>query len=243
MNEQTTIENLSPNHTDFLTEYTKGGLGAIPFFGALFGEIVGQIIPNQRVDRIVEFLKILDSRLNNLEIGNNELKERMKEESYINFFEEGIWQVARSSSNDRKEYIASMLANGISDESLEKIEGNILLSLLGQLNDNEIVILFSHTRQCHSRSDDEFDKKHKNILSRPSAHMGSSQEEHDRVTMYDTYHEKLVRLNLLRKKFKTPKKNEMPEFDEKTGMLKGSGYSVTPLGKIFLKYIDMLKEE
>jgi hypothetical protein len=34
-----------------------------------------------------------------------------------------------------------------------------------------------------------------------------------------------------------------PEFDEKTGMIKASGYEITSLGKLFLKYIDILGKE
>lgn len=232
--------NLEVNDVDKGVALMKGFSGAIPLIGPMIAEIIGEIIPQQRTDRMKEFLKILDERLSKVEISQDELNLKMKEESYINLFEEGLWQSVKSSSSMKKKYIASMLANGISDESLERIEGNILLSIIGQLNDSEIIILCNYRRVSHQTND--FREKHKDILMKPRAYMGSSQEEHDRVTMYNTYREKLTRLNLLRKKFKEVKKGEFPEFDKNTGMIKDNGYDLTPLGRIFLKYIDMLED-
>jgi hypothetical protein len=234
---------LNSNDVDKGVALIKGITGAIPLIGPMVAEIMGEIIPHQRTDRMKEFLQILDERLGKLEISQDELNLKMKEESYINLFEEGLWQSARSSSTMRKEYIASMLANGISYESLEKIEGNILLSLLGQLSDNEIITLFSYTQKCRILGgNDEFTERHKDILRRPNTYVGSSQEDRDKETMYDTYREKLVRLDLIKRTFKEPKKGQLPEFDKKTGMIKTKGYQLTSLGRIFLKYIDMEEE-
>ena len=38
---------------DIITSLAKGTVGAVPFVGSLVAEIVGNIIPNQRVDRIM----------------------------------------------------------------------------------------------------------------------------------------------------------------------------------------------
>lgn len=233
-------KDLNSNDVDKGVLLLKGITGAIPFIGPMIAEIVGEIIPAQRIDRMGELLHILNDKLSRLEISQEELSQKMKEEPYVNLLEEGMWQAARSSSRERKEYIASLLANGISSENLHELEENILLSILSQLNDNEVIILYSYTMTV--RRDPEFQQKHENILMKPLAHMGSDQDELDKATIYDTYREKLVRLNLLHKKFKKPKKGEFPEFDEKTGMMKASGYSLTPLGMLFLKYIDMPDE-
>jgi hypothetical protein len=52
-----------------------------------------------------------------------------------------------------------------------------------------------------------------------------------------------VDFDLLRPKYKKPKKGELPEFDEKTGTLKFSGYDVTSLGKLLLRYIDIAEPD
>lgn len=57
--------------------------------------------------------------------------------------------------------------------------------------------------------------------------------------VYQTFRQNLVALNLLTPKYIKPKKNELPEFDNKTGMIKATGYSVTSLGKLILKYLDL----
>ena len=38
--------------TDIVTSLVKGGIGMVPAVGSLIAEIVGNVIPNQRVDRI-----------------------------------------------------------------------------------------------------------------------------------------------------------------------------------------------
>lgn len=240
MSDEITIEYLAPNHTDFLTGYTKSGLGAIPVFGSLFSEVLGQIIPNQRVDRIVTFLGILDKKFEELKIEFAEIKSKLRNEEYINLFEEGIWQAARSSSQERKEQIASLLANSLTDEALNEIQQGVLLALLGELNDIEILILYQHTMKA--RYDKDFQEKYENILRGPFAHLGANKETINQSTIHNTYKEKLIRLNLLKREYKTPKKGELPEFDEKTGMIKEKSVNLTSLGRLLLKYIDMPDE-
>ncbi|MEZ4615392.1 MAG: hypothetical protein R2867_07745 [Caldilineaceae bacterium] len=63
-----------------------------------------------------------------------------------------------------------------------------------------------------------------------SAHHGSSQEQVDQATVHKGYRQH--QLDLLRPRFKRPKKNEIPEFDENTGMMKASGYELTALGRL-----------
>ncbi len=94
-----------------------------------------------------------------------------------------------------------------------------------------------------ARYDEDFRQRNESILMEPIATMGSSQDELDKSTLHQTYKEKLVRLNLLSKKFPKPKKGELPTFDDKTGMVKSSGYEITSLGKLFLKHIDLLGKD
>ena len=231
------MPDIEDNKIDKLTALSKGLIGTIPYVGSLLSEIIGSIIPNQRVDRITEFLKILDKKLESLGEDIDTLKEKMTNEDYVNLFEEGVWQSARSSSVDRKGYIASILVNGLQDENLDEIQKSIFLNILSQLNDIEIIILYSYSNKV--RWDDDFHEKHKDILIAPMVYMGSDEETVDKGTIYKTYREKLANLNLLAKKFPSIKKGEMPELDNKTGMLKSNGYELTSLGRLFLKYIDL----
>lgn len=216
MNEVITPD-IDENGADVLTVFSKAILGSLPFAGSVFAEITGTLIPNQRIDRMAEFLKILDVKLQQLGKNVEDIKEKMTNEGYVNIFEEGMWQSARSSSKERKEYIASILVNGLEDENLNEIQKSVFLNILNQLNDVEIIILHSYT--FTTLGDKVFYEKHKAILTEPSAYMGSTQDEVDKATIYKTYREKLANLNLLARK--------------------QSGYEMTPLGRLFLKYIGL----
>ncbi len=228
---------LDENGADALATFSKAILGSLPFAGSVFAEVIGTLIPNQRIDRMAEFLKILDAKLKELGKSIDDIKDKMTSEEYINLFEEGVWQSARSSSRERKEYIASILVNGLTDENLNEIQKNVFMNILNQLNDIEILMLYSHTMKM-SR-DKQFFEKHKDELLPLPVHIGSNREEIDKATIHKTYKDKLLNLNLLTRKFSNIKKGEMPEFDNKTGMMKSNGYELTSLGRLFLKYIDL----
>ena len=57
----------------------KGLVGAIPFVGPLVAEIVGAVIPNQRIERIESLLKILESKITDEDKPKIEKKEDPKE--------------------------------------------------------------------------------------------------------------------------------------------------------------------
>lgn len=60
-------DELNQQTTDYVTLAVKGALGAVPFAGSLLAEIAGNIIPNQRVDRLVKFARTLDDELSKLQ--------------------------------------------------------------------------------------------------------------------------------------------------------------------------------
>ena len=242
MNEKNlTVDDLAENETDAITAYSKGLMGAIPVFGGLFAEVVGQIIPNQRIDRVTEFMKILDGKFQELELDMEDVKSRMKREEYINLFEDGMWQAAKASSRERKEYIASLLSKSLTDEALNEIQQGVLLTLLNELNDIEVLILYSYS--MIARSNQEFQQEHQEKLIGPVAFLGSGTETINQSAIHKTYKEKLLRLGMLEREFVKPKRGELPEFDEKTGMMKERSVSLSSLGRIFLRYIGYLGDK
>jgi hypothetical protein len=60
--------------------------------------------------------------------------------------------------------------------------------------------------------------------------------------MHGSYQNHLLQLGLLTNTYRKPKSGELPEFDDRTGTLKGSGRSLTPLGRLLLRTIDVLAE-
>ena len=222
--------------SDIIAMFSKGLLGAIPFVGPLAAEVVGTIIPNQRLDRIESFLEKLEQKL---EDSNKEnIKDEFVKEEAVDLFEDALYQAARTLSEERKEHIASLIKNSLNDNELQHIEYKKLLYLLGQLNDVQVIILKSYVISRRDPAYNDFYDKHEKTLHPPSAHSGSTREEIDRYTVFTTYGNHLVDLGLLRRRFTKPKKGEFPVFDEKTGMIKAQGHDITPLGRLLLRSID-----
>jgi len=228
------LPTLGTNRTDKLVAALRGGTGAIPLVGSIIGEIISNVIPNQRVDRIVDFLRILGARLGQFEEG--ELRERMNEESYVDLLEDGLHQAARALSEERRKQIAALLAHSLSSEDLERIQQKKLMQVLSELNDVEIIILKSHGMREPARG--AFLDKHQDIIYGPSVHMGSSQVEVDQAAVHNTYLQHLKRLGLIEARYRRIPRGELPEFDEKTGMIKASHETITSLGRLLLRYID-----
>lgn len=227
---------MSTKGTDIATIIGKGLLGAIPFVGALAAEIVGAVIPNQRIDRIESLLKLLESKIPTED--RPKVKGKIVSPEAVDLIEDGFIQASRALSEERKEYIASLLKNSLTDDELKHIEYKRLFSILGELNDLEVLILKAHTMHRGQPEHDEFWKTHESALTSPLAHMGSTQEEIDKHTIYQTHKLHLANLGLLKARFKKPKRGELPEFDDKTGMIKAQGYDITGLGRLLLRSID-----
>jgi len=227
---------MKTSENDIATIIGKGLLGAIPFVGPLAAEIIGNLIPNQRIDRIESLLKILESKFN--EEDKQRIKEKFIDPSSVDLIEDGFVQATRALSEERKEYIASLLKNSLTDKELKYIEYKRLLSILSELNDLEVLILKSFTLLHGEEGGDEFWGKHEQALDEPIAYLGEPQEKWDKLEIYKTHKEHLVRLGLLKMRFKKTSKGEIPEFDENTGMVKAQGYDITPLGELLLRSID-----
>lgn len=237
MLEQPKLGNTS---TDIVTSLAKGITGAVPIVGSLISEIVGNIIPNQRVDRIVRFVQLLDERLGRIE--RAVLEARLLQPEVIDLLEDAFTQAARATSQERLEHIASVVANGVSAEELNQAQTKRMLWLLGQLNDAEIVILRSRLAQTHEDFDldAEFRDKHQELLAPDMTHMGSSEDEFEEATLKKSYRAHLQDVGLIRTRFRTPRRGELPEFDDNTGMLKASGSDITRLGTMLVRYLDLI---
>lgn len=82
-----------------------------------------------------------------------------------------------------------------------------------------------------------FDEHEETILG-PTVFLGSSLEDADRGAVQETYRNHLRRLGLVRATYKKPKKDQLHEWDLKTGMLKAGSDGITPLGRLLLRCID-----
>ncbi len=221
------------NRVDALVVAVKGTLGAIPVAGPIIAEVVGAIIPNQRIDRISRLVEFLHCKLAGLD--QTVIGQRVKTPQGVDLLEDAFYQTARALSDERIEYVANVLAAGITEDEAKIGDKKFLMWLLSQLNDAEIILL-AWFNMLPNR-DAEFIRKHQQIIDPKSAHRGSSQEELDDSTLYEARKAHLVSLNLLRPRFRRTMKMQVPDFDQRTGKLKVLGYDVTSLGRMLLRLI------
>lgn len=227
---------------DFAAILSKGLIGAIPFVGPIAAEIVGAIIPNQRMDRLEVFLRKLEEKLEATD--QNKARENFSRPEQVDLLEDAFLQASRAMSDDRKEYLASLVKNSLQEEELRHLEYKRLLSILGQLNDVQIIILqYYSLERLRGGAFEEFQDKHSELIRPPLVHMRSAPEEFDRKAIFDDYRSQLIELGLLKRRFKKPRRGASPEFDENTGMVKTQGFGITHLGRMLLRLIDQDNEE
>ena len=216
-------KNLETSRKDLMAALARGVASAVPFAGGLIAEVIDQVIPKQRIDRLVDYLKLLDDTLRRLNADLQMVKDRLYENEGLDLFEEGLLQASRSISEERRRRLANLLAKSLSQEELKYAESKKLLNLLRELTDPEVLILLYYSEQPTFGSEyhKQLSLKHPDILQPVSRSFGVSQEEIDKGSLQDSYKNTLIRMGLLQEK--------------------GRSISITSLGKLLLRYIEKIK--
>lgn len=233
MEEETTPESLKLNRSDYVTSAAKSALGAVPFAGSLLAEIAGTVIPNQRIERIVRFAADLQSRIAYLE--QERIRAHLTDENFTDLVEEALRQAARSTTDERRQNIASVVSTSLTATDVSFIESKHLLRILGEINDLEVIWLRSYLNPTMG-GDKEFRNKHQELLAPRIATMGSSQPEIDDETIQRSYKEHLEQLGLLHARHRIDRKTGLPEFD-RDGRLKVQGHELSRLGRLLLRHL------
>lgn len=212
------MDNLKPNRTDALVVLGKSVLGVVaPVVGPVLGEVLGALIPKQRDDRIVEFLLALDEKVSD-RLTKEDFKQLCESEEVVDLIEDSLFNVARAISPARREYIAQLLYQGLSQDQLDHATAKKMLRLLDQLTDEELIYLkfYSLGPSMHSGEPDNADlyyEIHQEILEPALDEMGS--RSIFRVSLQESYRSNLITLGLI-------------DVEKE----------LTPLGDLFLQYID-----
>lgn len=193
-------DKLDQNATDYVVSATKTALGMIPFAGSLLAELAGSIIPKQRMDRLVDYARKLEVRLGNLD--QDAVRAKLTDENFMDLLEESARQAAQAVTNERREYLASLLASGVSDDHVSFVESRHLLRLLSQINDIEVIWLRFYSHGLMG-GDEEFRNKHAAILEPIRATLGSDQETLNRRALQENYTEHLISLGLLTRPYES----------------------------------------
>lgn len=229
---------LDPSNIDYVTSLAKSALGAVPFAGSLLAEIAGSVIPNQRIERLVKFALALEDRLSGLE--KEAVRANLRDENFTELVEEAVRQAARSTSDERRKYIAAIVANSLTKEEVEHQESKHLLRILGELNDVEVLWLRFYLNSTYG-GDLEFRAKHEMLLRPVSARLKSEPSMLDKEILQDSYLEHLEQLRLLGTRYRMDR-DKKPELNRRTGRPEVAGYEITSLGRLFLRHIGLAPE-
>ena len=234
------LPDLRKQTSDYVASAAKAVLGATPFAGSLLAELAGTIVPNQRIDRIVKYAEELERWLARLD--QQFVWAKLTNENFTDLLEESMRHAARSLTGDRRKYIATLVATGISSENIEFVESKHFLRILGEINDVEVIILRSYLVATIG-GDKTFRKKHENVLRVEPAYLGSSQEVLDRHALQESYKEHLTSLGLLQRQYETDIQTGQPKYDMTSHGQTKSGYMITPVGRLLLRHIGLANDD
>ena len=223
---------------DFLAAIGRGAAGAIPFVGTFVGELITNIIPGQRIDRIAKFLDELNKRVTELEVN---VQEKMQHPENVDLFEEGCYQACRAVTKERLNYIVNLVTHGIGDDVANYVQNKKMLTILSSLNDMEVLLVLAYSDNPTLGNPGLFGT-HPELTPMP-AYIGAPKEIIEPALMNSAYKNTLVEKGLIKETFPFVRRGELPEFDTISGKFKSSGYQITPFGRMFAQWVKHDYEE
>ena len=240
MTSESLPDKLNSRSADYAAALARGASGLVPFVGPILAEMIGITIPQQRIERIAKFAHELNCRLRAVE--DCFLKSRQSDEEFTDLIEEGFRQATRSLSDERRAYIATLIANSLTSDDIDCSESKHLLRFLDEINDIEVIWLRAYM-DPYPDDDEEFRETHKDLLTPVTATFGVSSEILAKATLQESYKEHLCQLGLLKVKYRFDREKGMPEYDYFSGSMKEEGYELTELGNILLNEIGIGKKD
>ena len=221
-------DQLDKNWRDNIALVTKAAASLVPVIGGPLAELITEAIPRLRQDRIVEYIRQLNARLETLK--KEKVEHILTDVEKIDLIESGGFLAARATTSDRITKIAEIVFRGLREDEIDLIRRKRLLDLFGEIDDDEFLLLNAYGQSYGDLVSNAWDSVDQ--LRPPT--MGSSQEEIDRSELYKLGEQNLLRLGLLRHNYGHVKKGEYPPFDAQTGGFK-SRIDISPLGRMLLK--------
>ncbi len=151
------------NQIDKVTAYLKATLGIIPGAGPALSEIVGLVIPKQRIDRIAEYLTRLQ-----LLFSDEDFENLKSVPDRVAILEEGMNSVIFITNEEKRARIAYVVAHSLKREEIETSMVERVLYFARNMNDVDFVVLEYHhlaeTFGGHSSRVHDFLKHHSSIF-------------------------------------------------------------------------------
>lgn len=221
-------DQLDNDWRDRAAQVTKVAASLVPVLGGPLAELVTEVIPRLRQDRIVEYLRELDTRLAIFE--QERVESLLADAERIDLIESGGHYAARATSSDRISRLAEIVFRGLGADETNFVRRKRLLGVFGEIDDEEFLILNAYGMSQGGLGSQAWDA----INRPPPAHLGSSKEEIDDEKLYEMGSQNLLRLGLLERHFDHVKRGEYPPFDAKAGGFK-SRTEISYLGRMLLR--------
>jgi len=189
---------LQANSTDYITSLVKSTFGVIPIVGPAAQELLGVIIPNQRMDRVVGFVKALGKELEELKEDVDSLNEKLSDDKYSSLFYKACVGSADAYSDERIGYIKNIFIYGLQQMDLQTYKAEGLLNLLNRVTDIEIVYLkFYYLLKWNLERFREYQKVTGIDFLQPVIHSGMTREAIDNEVAKKIYLNNLLSYGLL----------------------------------------------
>ncbi len=219
---------LDYNWRDHVALITKAAASLIPMVGGPLAELITEIIPRRRQERIVEYIRALNTKLERLEA--DKVSNIMADAEKGDLIESGGYLAARATSSERISQLAEIVFRGLKSDEANWIRRKRLLGLFSEIDDDEFLLLNAYGQRYGKLASEAWE-----AVDRPEpAYYGSSIEKLDAEKLYELGEQNLLRLGLLRRNFSQVKKGEVPEFNSKSGHFK-SRIEISHLGRMLLK--------
>ena len=207
---------------------TKVATSLVPVIGGPLAELVTEVIPRLRQERIVEYLRELDARLATLE--REKINGILADVEKVDLVEAGGHLAARATSSERISRIAEIVFRGLGTDETNLMRRKRLLGLFGEIDDDEFLVLNAYGQSYRGLGSRAWE----GIERPPPAVLESSAEQLDDTKLYELGTQNLLRLGLLQQNFGQVKRGEYPPFDAKAGGFK-SRMEISYLGRMLLK--------
>lgn len=224
---------LGGNGADLLAKTARSAAGLIPFAGPLIGELISSIIPEQRIDRLVLYVRALEARLARIE--GDKIMDTLKSSPAVSLAEDGFRAAALSASPARTVQIAELVANGIAADEVAANRQRHLLRILEELNEEEVIWLMSFSRDIE-QTDPGFRERNAEVLAPARANLGADADTLDLEALQESYRAHLERLGLISAEVEVDPKTGTPVI-QGNGQLKKRYRGTTHLGRMLLAQI------
>jgi len=228
------IKNLNENNTDKLVKIINATFGEIPIVGGTLVELFSSVIPNQRIDRMVEFIKILKEKLTNQE--QELLKSKILDENFNSLLEDVIESTIRTIGKERKHHFYKIVHTGLTSNKEELIELRIITRTLKELNDIEMIIL-KNLSILSTNERTSFYQKNKSILESERLYVGASKEQEKRHYMFKGYLYHLVALGLLDVNYDVKEESNRIS-DRSEYKVNTNNHRITEFGKMIVEILN-----